>query len=628
MRNRLYTLPLVVLMTLFVGCGDFVAENPLQDVPNRLDAPIVEEINNNKPTLLGSCEQDDTITILIDTQSLANTTTCSNGGYRIIIGSALENGAHNLTAIATRSGVSSTVSAITPIFITDTTEDNGSSGTPVDGTLTLSGKVTYDRVKVNKNYVGLDYDNTVKESAKQVVVTAIGSHGQTLASTTTDDNGAYRFTNIPKETVVKIRVDAKMQKLGQGGWDVQVHDNTRGDVLYVIEGEFSSTRSQDSVRNLNASSGWSLNSGSYTQERQSAPFAILGSIYQAMQKVKSADSGATFPALVAHWSKSNIASGNGSEEELSDGLIMTSHFDGENNLYILGDANGDTDEYDDHIVIHEWGHYFEAKFSRADSRGGPHGEGERLDIRLAFGEGWGNAWSAIATDNSIYYDSSGWKQGSGWSMDIEAERHNTPGWYSEASIQRILYDLYDSNDDGDDRLSLGFKPLYDVLVGKQKTTPAFTSIFSFITELKADKSQDTDAIDDILMSEDISTIDNIYGSNHHNLYSDMDIENIGTLCTTREYGISNKLNTHKYMRFTVNQSGNYKVQVRQNNGAGSDPDFALYKTSPFTTIGEAEEVMKGIEQQEYELSSGDYLLDVSDYNDLSLACFDISINLN
>jgi len=613
-------------MTLFVGCGDFVEETSTQDTPNRLDAPTVEEINNNNPTLVGSCELKDTITILIDTKSLANTTTCNNSSYRITVGSTLENGAHDITAIATRNGVDSIVSAITPVFITDTTGGIGAS--EIDGTVTLSGKITYDRVRMNKNSVGLDYDNTIKEPAKQVVVSLIGSLGQTLALTTTDDSGAYRFTSIPQETMVKIRVDAKMQKIGQGGWDVQVHDNTRGDVLYVMEGVFSSTRSSNSTRNLNASSGWSLGDGAYTQERTAAPFAILGSIYQAMQKVNSADSGATFPALVVHWSKSNTASGNGTEAELRDGLIITSHFDGENNLYILGDANSDTDEYDDHIIIHEWGHYFEAKFSRVDSRGGAHGEGERLDIRLAFGEGWGNAWSAIATDDSIYYDSSGWKQGSGWSMDIEHERHNTPGWYSEASIQRILYDLYDSNDDGDDRLSLGFKPLYDVLTGGQKTTPAFTSIFSFVTELKAHTPQNTDLIDDILRSEDISTIDNSYGSTHHNLYSDMDIGDIGTLCTSREYGIRNKLNTHKYMRFSVYQSGNYKVQVRQNNGAGSDPDFALYKTSPFKTIGEVEEVMKGIEQQEYELSSGDYLLDVSDYNNLSLACFDISINLN
>jgi len=72
---------------------------------------------------------------------------------------------------------------------------------------------------------------------------------------------------------------------------------------------------------------------------------------------------------------------------------------------------------------------------------------------------------------------------------------DNPGWYSEASVYRILYDLYDDHDDGADRLSLGFAPMHKVLIDAQKNTNAFTSIFSFITALKAqnpdDKREDT-----------------------------------------------------------------------------------------------------------------------------------------
>ncbi len=128
---------------------------------------------------------------------------------------------------------------------------------------------------------------------------------------------------------------------------------------------------------------------------KAAPFAILDSIYQAMKKVRDADSSAVFPKLKANWSIYNVPAGTGSEYELRSGLIGTTHFDGDGNLYILGDADSDTDEYDDHVIIHEWGHYFEQSFSRADSIGGPHGSGDRLDIRVAFGEGWENAFSAI-----------------------------------------------------------------------------------------------------------------------------------------------------------------------------------------------------------------------------------------
>ncbi|HHB95046.1 MAG TPA: hypothetical protein ENK88_07860, partial [Campylobacterales bacterium] len=376
--------------------------------------------------------------------------------------------------------------------------------------LKITGKVTYDRVHVNSSGIGLNYNNITKEVVKQVIVKAIRLNGQVIASTTTDDNGDYTLDNLPPNIDLKVQVYAQMQKSGMGGWDLKVVDNTNSNSQYVMESSSISLTDNSLRVNLNAGSGW--NGSRYNSERTAAPFAVLGSIYQAMQKVLSADSRVNFPALIVNWSENNVASGNGSEAELRDGQIITSHYDGNQQLWILGDANGDTDEYDNHIIIHEWGHYFEDQFSRADSIGGSHGAGDYLDIRVAFGEGWGNGWSAIVTDDPIYYDTMDIRQSNGFFMDIENQAPDNPGWYSEASIQRILYDLYDSHNDGADTLSLGFKPIYDVLVSSQKTTPAFTSIFSFITYLKEQNPSVTDKIDAILASENIGSIQDIYGS--------------------------------------------------------------------------------------------------------------------
>ncbi|NEW60618.1 hypothetical protein GSY74_04920, partial [Sulfurovum sp. bin170] len=496
--------------------------------------------------------------------------------------------------------------------------------------LRIIGKITYDRVGVNSNGVGLNYNNITKEAAKQVTVKVIDSTGKTIATTTTDDSGEYILDNLPENTEVKIRVYAEMKKAGATGWDVKVVDNTSGDAQYVIESSLVSTGNSSTRRNMNASSGWG--GRSYSGTRNAAPFAILGSIYQAMEKVISADSAATFPALIVNWSVNNVLGGNGSASALRDGQIMTSHFNGENGLYILGDANSDTDEYDDHIIIHEWGHYFEAKFSRADSIGGSHTAGDRLDIRLAFGEGWGNAWSAIATDDTIYYDTLGARQSDGWSMDIESQARSVPGWYSEASIQRILYDLYDSNDDGVDTLSLGFKPIYDVLVGSQKTTPAFTSIFSFIKGLKDENPTSINAIDNILSNENISSIDNIYGSNHYDLYSDLSIGDSTEVCTSIEYGVGsqghhNILGNHKYVRFTIYSGGTYTIKMSQNSWGSSDPDFALYQVDSFKKIEESRGEVRNVEEARYSLSSGDYMLDIVAWNpSQTRPCFDITVN--
>ncbi len=507
--------------------------------------------------------------------------------------------------------------------------DNEIPSTPIvdNGTLSITGKITFDKIGVNSNNMGLDYSNVKREPARQVVVKAIGRLDEVVTETTTDDRGAYRLGNLPENAKVKIRVYAQMKKSsGDVTWDVNVVDNTNGDSQYVMEGSFASTGTVNSVRNLNASLGWNPSRGYYSSVRASAPFAVLDSVYTAMKKVISADSKIDFPLLKVNWSVNNVSAGNGTESELRDGQIVTSHYDGENKLYILGDENADTDEFDNHIIIHEWGHYFENKFSRADSIGGPHTEGDMLDMRLAFGEGFGNAWSAIATDDPIYYDTSGQHQGLGWAMNIENEQPNNPGWYSESSIQRILYDLYDSNDDGADRLSLGFTPIYDVLVGAQKRTPAFTSIFSFITGLYAQRPNDKSAINSILNSENIHEVQDAYGTGHHQLYLDMNVQTGANVCTSTRYGISNKVDTHKYLLFTLPNAGRYLVRLTQTNGRGADPDFGLYLSSPsFKLIGKAEEVNLRYQEGTYQLQAGNYILDVSDYNDLREACFNATV---
>jgi len=475
----------------------------------------------------------------------------------------------------------------------------------------ISGTISYERVHPlhNGGSTILDYNNITTEKAKQVIVEAINSSGDRVATTSTDDNGEYLLSNLQSNTNIKIRVYAKMLKSSK--WDVKVIDNIHGNAQYVIEGNFHSTGTQNRRRSLTAQAS----------TKQSPPFAILDSVYGAMKKVISADSSVVFPPLKMNWSINNTESGT--------------YYDGDDNIMIQGDQKGDSDEYDDHIMIHEWGHYFEAKFSRADSIGGGHASGNHLDIRLAFGEGWGNALSGMVTDDPIYFDtmtSNGTPVG--WNMNVESATHDTPGWFSEASTQRILYDLYDSHDDGADQLSLGFKPIYDVLVGSQKTTKAFTSIFTFTTALKENNSNDSGKIDSIISNENIATIDDIYGSNRLNnteeeslpIYAKLTIDQtLDNVCTTKKYGLNNKLNNHKFVKFNIKNSGTYPIRIEQNNGTISDPDFILFKSSPFTQVSLSESATKGLEEDSLYLETGDYLLDIYNTNNISKSCFYVSV---
>ncbi|HRI49975.1 MAG TPA: hypothetical protein PLW65_07305 [Pseudomonadota bacterium] len=65
----------------------------------------------------------------------------------------------------------------------------------------------------------------------------------------------------------------------------------------------------------------------------------------------------------------------------------------------------DTDEYDDTVLMHEFGHFLERAFSVSDSPGGFH-NGSPTDPRLAFGEGYGTYTGCAIAGSSIYYDTS------------------------------------------------------------------------------------------------------------------------------------------------------------------------------------------------------------------------------
>ena len=509
--------------------------------------------------------------------------------------------------------------------------------TTLDNTaVKLKGTITYDYVPVNANGVGLDYAHTTQKSVRGVVIRIVNSSGEELDRTTTDENGYYEFNNVASITdKVKVQV---FSKLKSSNWDFQVKDNTNGDALYVMEGSLASiSKTKSQTRNLNASSGWG--GSSYSGTRTAAPFAILDVVYQAIQKVRSADSSIVFPALNIFWSKNNKpASGN-----ISNGDIGTSYYNGDSSFYILGDENSDTDEYDSGVIAHEWGHYYESKFSRADSIGGMHSSGDYLDIRLAFGEGFGNAISSMIRDNPKYWDTLGQRQANGWSMNLESGTPDTPGWFSEASIQRILYDIYDSHDDTGDTISYGFKPIHKLLIGKEKNTPAFTSIFTFIKGLKDEHPSDATAIDNILAKESIAPISDIYGSGRTNrrenanpLYDVLSTGNDVTITTNyavdrylSERGRTNQLGAYNFVKVTVTSEGDYTITVTQSDNTGSpDPDFYLYKSGSNQAIAVAENPPALSDTLTTHLVSGTYRMAIIVYNQYSGSSYSVKLVKN
>jgi len=70
-----------------------------------------------------------------------------------------------------------------------------------------------------------------------------------------------------------------------------------------------------------------------------------------------------------------------------------------NIIHIKGEVQSDSDEYDDDIILHEFGHFTMHALAKDTSPGGTHFiNGNTQDMRLAWSEGWANFFSTMARD--------------------------------------------------------------------------------------------------------------------------------------------------------------------------------------------------------------------------------------
>jgi len=390
---------------------------------------------------------------------------------------------------------------------------------PPPASVTISGRITFDRIAFDTTLGnGLNPTPPVESPAREVTVQAIdASSSAVLATTATDANGDYSVS-VPSNRNLFIRARAEMIKTGTAPtWNFSVHNNTDAgitDALYALDGNPASSGVANSTRNLRAPTGFGVTS--YTGERAAAPFAILDTVFRAKELVRIAVPDTAFPELRLFWSDANkptvgdFCADNGDIQTSSYRVFGVNDVDqcGDavaTGIYLLGDATAtmsDTDEFDQSVIAHEFGHYVEDRFGRSDSIGGQHGGDVPLDLRVAFGEGWGNAFSGMVLGSPIYRDSFNLMQND-FHIDMEADDDVSEGWFSEASVWEILWDLFDSTNEAGDTVTLSFQTLFAVITGAQKTTDAVTSIYSFLTGLRAANAGSLAAIGNLEDGEEI-----------------------------------------------------------------------------------------------------------------------------
>lgn len=525
----------------------------------------------------------------------------------------------------------SAISSIAPSSIS-TSASSQSTSSSLSAFVTVSGLVTYDKVPHNANHIGLDYAATEIKPGRGLLVELLDGNNQILLSTTTDGSGHYSFS-VERDKPVRVRVKAQLRRTQSPAWDFKVTDNTNGNAQYAMEGSLLTATENTAIRDLHALSGWT--GSAYTLPRVAAPFAIVDSIYLAVERAMAAGNSQSFRALELRWSSNNKAA----DGDISLGEIGTSYYGGDA-IYILGDEDNDTDEFDSHVILHEWGHYLEDAFSRSDSIGGDHAYGDKMDMRVAMSEGFANAFSAMMLNDPDYRDTSGLQQSSGFTNDVSRKSHIVRGWYSEASIQSILYNFYIS---GIGKTAREFSNIFNVLTSTAYSqSPAFTSIYTFADELRKQMPSQTSNFNDLLIEQNIAITD-AFGTDESDsggyagslpVYKTLRPDNIPiNVCSTNRFGNYNKLSVAQFFVVNIVSSGNYGVHVIESEDSGaSDPDLYLYSNGFLRVAAEGTAVDQ--ENLSQFLSVGTYVLELVDARmaDESLgditACFNVQLQLS
>ena len=516
--------------------------------------------------------------------------------------------------------------------------DTGGAGS-VTGTTNVTINAVYDRVPYcASSCTGLDYANTRQDPIRYALAEVLdATTGDVLKSgLRTSGSGQLSF-DLNDNATFKVRVYAESTGDGSATWGLKVVDNGGSDAAatypgYSLESGIISVSDLSGPVQIRATSGWT--GSGYGKTRSAAPFAILDSMITASLYTLSGRSSLVFEPVDVYWSEKNTAD-----------TVGTSFYGG-NYIMILGDANTDTDEYDESIIIHEWGHYFQSILSRDNSVGGSHSSGELLDFRVAFSEGWANAFSGLAGGIDRYQDTSGTNQGGGFSLPLEngfsEAQGAVKGWYSEDSVQSIVFDLFDSGPADDDQVTLPVTLMIDSLVDYLPSQSAATSIFTFGAGLIASSPSSKPSILEFFAAEDIAkglnVIDN-FGTDETNsgkqyrsqqgvdalvlpIYRQVSEALVAEdLCQDSifdESGARNKLGIYSFARFEIPVTGTYSVRVTSTQsptGAEPDPDFGLSSSKGVQGAeGAGQSPLVGEESYEFALDAGDHWLWISDYN--------------
>jgi PKD repeat protein len=300
---------------------------------------------------------------------------------------------------------------------------------------TVSGTVRYE----NRTYNASGFTGTEFLPVRHAEIEIVRSDGTVLGSGATLADGTYSVVIANGGTQsIFLRVYARRVN---ASFNASVRNNPSSNAIYTaVTTPAALDTSAPIVIDLDT-----------TLAGAAPAFNIFDCAIFAFEYVASVDP--SFPApppLVSYWQPGS-----------TDGT----YFDG-SSVHLLG-ASSDTDEYDDDVILHEFGHYASFNWSQDDSPGGPHSVVDQLDARLSWSEGWATYFSAAVRrfagavrypSPQVYVDT--FASGT-FTMNIE-----TPSFSAQAvtarnelAVSTALWDLTDPANEAFDALPIVANPV-------------------------------------------------------------------------------------------------------------------------------------------------------------------------
>ena len=260
--------------------------------------------------------------------------------------------------------------------------------------------------------------------------------------TVTDANGNFRFNFcdddglLDDELELYFRVCAEVR---EGDNLIARIENIDDQDLYCWDSNVINSEGGDVDFDLSV---YKLN------QTQASVFNIADAVYWGWRywNNNTANSPALNSTVTVYWQGGNGQTG--------------SRYNRQRTALILADDPSSTDEWDDSVIIHEWGHFADHQRSCYQNPGGAHSlPGVNAGVnatRLAFGEGYPDYYQAVARSImpgsaalSFYVDPSG------PTVDLENMRGVTAGGSDEGAVAALLWDFADAANDGNDTINPG-----------------------------------------------------------------------------------------------------------------------------------------------------------------------------